>query len=80
MAGSHVRAGAFLRVAVSTLTLAAAACSPILGPSRQDDKNWRAHDTAHFTIYTRPASFAEQNVQPIGEALDAVYVHTLAQL
>jgi len=53
----------------------AAACEPILGPSRVDS-NWRVVDTPHFSLNVRPGSFAEQNAATLGEVLEDQYAYT----
>jgi hypothetical protein len=54
-------------------------CNAVLGPSNVDH-NWRAFDSGHFTLYVRPASFAEANQARLGEVLDDQYVTTLSIL
>ncbi len=67
------------RVAAAMLALPLAACSPMLGPA-SPDANWNTHDSAHFTLYTRPGSVAEHSATAIGQALDAQYEHVIAFL
>jgi hypothetical protein len=57
----------------------AAACNPVLGPSKTD-ANWRVHESVRFSLHVRPGSFAESNAAAIGEALDHQYDATLTAL
>jgi len=68
---------AFVLVAVSGA--AAWGCNPILGPSERD-RNWHVVDSAHFALYVRPGSFAEQNAPALGMVLDDQYEVTLRLL
>jgi hypothetical protein len=66
-------------LALIAVGLTGAACNPILGPS-STDANWRIHESARFSLHVRPGSFAEQNADAIGQALDHQYDATLAAL
>jgi hypothetical protein len=54
-------------------------CNAALGPTNVD-ANWHTFDSAHFTLFTRPGSFAEANQQRLGEVLDDQYQWTLQVL
>lgn len=77
MAGSNVRWRSF--AAALLVVLSGAACDTIVGPSRPDD-NWRSYDSAHFTLFVRPDSFAEANQARLAEVLDDQYATTLERL
>jgi hypothetical protein len=78
MRGKATRASR-LAVLVLAVSVAAGGCNPVLGPSKTD-ANWRVYDSARFSLHVRPGSFAEQNAQALGEALDHQYEVTLAAL
>jgi hypothetical protein len=59
-------------IAVIAVASIAGACQQILGPS-DDDANWRVHQSARFSLYVRPGSFAEQNAPFFGEVLEDQY-------
>jgi len=54
-------------------------CEQFLGPTGPDS-NWRTYDSAHFALFVRPGSFAEQNAARIAELLEDQYVVTLTSL
>lgn len=61
------------------LALGAAACNPVLGPSKPD-ANWHIVETARYSLYVRPGSFAEQNAAQVGDVLEDQYDATLEAL
>lgn len=65
--------------ALLAVALTGTACNSILGPSATD-ANWHVHDSARFSLYTRPGSFAEINAVTLGEVLEDQYTHTLGAL
>ena len=73
------RRGSIRFVAVTTLLALASACNAMYGPTRLD-QNWLAFDSAHFTLYVRPDSFAETNQARLIEVLEDQYAFTLATL
>lgn len=66
-------------IALVALLSMSAACDAVLGPTKPDS-NWRAHDSARFTLFVRPGSFAEQNVAQLAEVLEDQYSVTVAAL
>lgn len=69
----------FWIVAIAAALPVLAACDAMYGPTSLD-RDWRTFDSAHFTLYVRPGSFAEANQAQIGEILDDQYAFTLAVL
>ena len=76
MAGSRQIGRTAALVALVTL---AAGCDTVLGPTKPD-ANWRVHDSARFSFFVRPGSFAEQNVARLAEVLEDQYSVTVASL
>ncbi|HSW27948.1 MAG TPA: hypothetical protein VLH75_00525 [Longimicrobiales bacterium] len=54
-------------------------CDAVLGPTAGDN-NWRSYDSAHFSLFVRPGSFAEANRARLAEVLDDQYATTLDRL
>jgi hypothetical protein len=65
-------------VLVALLSMSAA-CDVVLGPTKPDS-NWRPHDSARFTLFVRPGSFAEQSAARLAEVLEDQYSVTVAAL
>ena len=72
-AGRRYRQIAALAVLI-LLSLVLGACNTVFGPTRPD-ANWRVYDTAHFSLYVRPGSFADENAARLGDILDDHYEH-----
>jgi hypothetical protein len=64
---------------VAAMAIAAAGCNAILAPT-PTDANWRTVTTAHYSFYVRPDSFAEANIQKIGEVLEDQFATTSTRL
>jgi hypothetical protein len=75
MRGSRSLAVVFAFVSAA----ASMGCNRILGPTKTDS-NWRVFDSVHFSLHTRPDSFAEQSAPTLGQVLDDQYDATLRQL
>ncbi len=56
-----------------------AGCNAVLGPDRVDG-NWRVYESAHFSLYVRPGSFAEEHHERLAEVLEDQYAVTVAAL
>ncbi len=67
------------RFALFAAALLATACNTIVGPSTPDN-NWRVHDSARFSLYARPGSFAEANVSTFADVLEDQYTFALRAL
>lgn len=76
MASSRQSAGAVALIALVTL---GTGCDAVLGPT-QPDSNWRTYDSARFSLFVRPGSFAEQNAARLAEVLEDQYSVTVASL
>lgn len=46
-----------------------AGCNNVLAPSGVD-ANWRLHDSAHFTLYARPSTFADSSASTLAVVLE----------
>src|SRR6266545_8301403 len=77
MRGSRSLALAFAFAFVSAA--ASVGCNRILGPTKTDS-DWHVFDSVHFSLHSRPGSFAEQSAPTLGQVLDDQYDATLGQL
>ncbi len=59
--------------------LLAAGCHSVTGPSAPDN-NWHVHDSARFSLYSRPGSFAESHVAMFADVLEDQYPFALSTL
>jgi hypothetical protein len=75
MRADHRSKAALAAVAACCLT----GCHAVLGPSPPDD-NWTAIDSARFTLYARPGSFAAERAGYLAEVLEDQYDTTLRML
>jgi len=66
-------------VALVALLTLGAGCDAMLGPT-EPDTNWRPHESARFTLFVRPGSFAEQNAAQLATVLEDQYSATVAAL
>jgi hypothetical protein len=58
---------------------AGAGCTSVYWPTAPD-ANWTIHETARFSLYTRPGSFCETVAQTLGEVVEDQYDHAMATL
>jgi hypothetical protein len=64
---------------LAALVMSCAACETLLGPTKTDT-NWRMHDSARFTLFVRPGSFADESAARLAEVLEDQYSVTIAAL
>ena len=67
------------RFALLAAAVLATGCHSIAGPSTPDN-NWHVHDSARFSLYARPGSFAETNVAAFADVLEDQYPFALGAL
>jgi hypothetical protein len=71
-----MRASALFGIAAAA---ALAGCNTVYGPTTPD-KNWSVTESAHFSLYTRPGTFAEKSAAALGVVLDDQYETTVRLL
>lgn len=63
----------------AAIAIAAAGCHSIFAPA-PTDANWRTITAGHYAFYVRHDSFAEANIQKIGEVLEDQFSTTVSRL